>query len=62
MVGMFVVILLLGLGMTVILVVTDNPTVAVRAIGAFTGTLSAGIGLATGYLLGQRNGNGNGKP
>jgi hypothetical protein len=60
MLGAFILLILMGFAMTAILLSTDDPTIAVRIIGAFTGALTAVLGFASGFLLGRRNGNGNG--
>lgn len=60
MVGLFVIVLLIGLGTMAAVLWTDSETIVIRIIGLFAGTLTAAVGFASGYLLAQRNGNGNG--
>lgn len=61
MVGLFAILLLLGLGTVAAVLWTDSETVVLRVIGLFAGALTAVVGFASGYLLAQRNGNGNGR-
>ena len=50
----FAVLFLYGLGM-VIVVLSDNDTLALRLINGFATMFAAVIGFGTGYLLGHRN-------
>ena len=60
MVGAFIVIMFLGAG-TIFIIIEDagNQTIVLRLVGAFVGLITAIVGFATGFLLGQRNGNGH---
>ena len=57
--GGFIVVMFLGAGVIFVIIEDASQTIILRLIGAFTGLITAIVGFATGYLLGQRNGNGH---
>ena len=59
MVGAFILLMFLGAGMMLVVLTVTDQAIVIRIVGAFTGTLSAVFGFASGFLLGRRNGNGH---
>jgi hypothetical protein len=59
--GAFILLVLAGAGMMFVVLTVEDAAIVTRVIGVFSGLASATFGFASGYLLGNRNGNGEPK-
>jgi len=58
MIGLFIILILYGAGMTMVIIYGDH-VIATRLISGFASMFAGILGLAAGYILGRTNGNGH---